>query len=85
MGLGYEDVKAINPSVIYCSISGFGRDGPYKLAPGYDAIIGGEAGLLYACVSLYASDDRPTRPAARANRTETRSSLAARSPTVRPA
>ncbi|MDR0514836.1 MAG: CoA transferase [Coriobacteriaceae bacterium] len=36
MGLGYEDLKAINPQVIYCSITGYGQTGPYAQAAGHD-------------------------------------------------
>src|SRR5437762_12311079 len=35
-GLGYEDLRKINPGLIYCSISGYGHDGPYAMQPGYD-------------------------------------------------
>jgi len=45
-GLGYEAVKAVNPNVIYCSISGFGQDGPYKSRPAYDQIMQGVGGLM---------------------------------------
>ena len=46
MGIGYEDVRAINPRVVYCSISGFGRTGPMAERPGYDLIIQGYGGLM---------------------------------------
>ncbi len=36
LGIGYEDLKAINPKVIYCSITGYGQTGPYKNRPGHD-------------------------------------------------
>jgi crotonobetainyl-CoA:carnitine CoA-transferase CaiB-like acyl-CoA transferase len=39
LGLGYEAVKAINPRIIYCSISGFGPTGPYSTIPGYEQIV----------------------------------------------
>ena len=45
-GWGYEAVKAVNPNVIYCSISGFGQDGPYKSRPAYDQIMQGVGGLM---------------------------------------
>jgi len=45
-GLGYEDLKASNPSLIYCSVTGFGQDGPYAPRPGYDFIFQGMGGLM---------------------------------------
>ncbi|PAV17317.1 CAIB BAIF family enzyme [Pyrrhoderma noxium] len=47
MGLGWEDCQRLNPKLIYASISGYGQDGPYKTAPGYDVIIEAEAGLMH--------------------------------------
>ncbi|PCI28144.1 MAG: CoA transferase [SAR324 cluster bacterium] len=44
--LDYDTIKALNPSVIYCSITGYGQDGPYKDMPGYDFIIQGLCGLM---------------------------------------
>ena len=46
LGLGYEAVKARRPSMVYCSISGFGDTGIYKDRPGYDVIVQGEAGVM---------------------------------------
>lgn len=45
-GLDYESLKAINPRLIYCSITGFGQTGPYKDRPGYDFMIQGMGGLM---------------------------------------
>ena len=46
LGLGYNDVKAINPKLIYCSISGFGQTGPYRNRPAHDLTYQGVAGAL---------------------------------------
>ena len=45
-GLDYESIAAINPAIIYCSITGFGQTGPYAKRPGYDYIIQGMGGLM---------------------------------------
>ena len=45
-GLGYEQIRAANPKIIYCSISGFGQQGPYRDMPGYDTIGQARSGLL---------------------------------------
>ncbi len=45
-GLAYEDVKKINPRIIYCSITGFGQTGPHAHRPGYDFIFQGMGGLM---------------------------------------
>ena len=45
-GLDYESLKAINPRLIYCSITGFGQTGPYCQRPGYDFMIQGMGGLM---------------------------------------
>src|ERR1700727_3848609 len=44
--VSYDDVKAINPRIVYGSISGFGQDGPYKARPGVDQIVQGMSGLM---------------------------------------
>jgi len=45
-GLDYDSLKAIKPDLIYCSITGFGQDGPYKDKGGYDFLIQGMSGLM---------------------------------------
>ncbi|MEJ8857492.1 CaiB/BaiF CoA-transferase family protein [Variovorax robiniae] len=46
MGLDYESLKAINPGLVYCSITGYRTDGPEAARPGYDLVVQGEAGLM---------------------------------------
>jgi formyl-CoA transferase len=58
--IGYNDVKAINPRVIYCSISAFGQTGPYRDRPGYDTLGQGLSGLL----SLLTDIKAPSGPGA---------------------
>ncbi|MBI3068678.1 MAG: CoA transferase [Betaproteobacteria bacterium] len=45
-GLGYDDLKAVNPALIYCSITGFGQSGPYRDRAGYDFMIQGLGGRM---------------------------------------
>ncbi len=45
-GLDYESMKAQNPAIIYCSITGFGQDGPYAHRAGYDFIIQAMSGIM---------------------------------------
>lgn len=45
-GLDYESLKAVNPRLIYCSITGFGQDGPYAAHAGYDFLIQGMGGAM---------------------------------------
>lgn len=55
MGLGYENLAQIAPSLIYCSITGYGPVGPYKSKPGYDVIAASIGGLLH----ITGSEDGP--------------------------
>ncbi len=55
LGVGYEAVKKINPRVIYCAITGYGQDGPFRDRVGHDVNYLSEAGVL----NLIGSPDRP--------------------------
>ncbi len=48
LGYGYDDFRAVNPRIVYCSGSGYGEDGPYATRPGQDMLIQGLAGLMAA-------------------------------------
>jgi crotonobetainyl-CoA:carnitine CoA-transferase CaiB-like acyl-CoA transferase len=59
LGYGYEDFKAVNPRIIYCSGSGYGEDGPYVDRPGQDMLVQGLSGL----VANTGRGDQPPVPA----------------------
>jgi len=46
LGIGYDDLRRINPGIVYCSISGYGQTGPEATRPGYDFIMQAESGLM---------------------------------------
>lgn len=62
LGIGYEDVKAINPGIVYCSTSGYGQDGPYSQRAGHDINYLGIGGFLDC--SERAPGDKPPLPGA---------------------
>ncbi len=45
-GLGYDELKNLNPRLVYCSVTGFGQTGPYRERPGYDFMIQGMGGMM---------------------------------------
>lgn len=55
-GLGYDDLKKVNPRLIYCSITGFGQTGPYRERPGFDFMVQGMGGFMSVTGER---DDRP--------------------------
>ena len=46
LGLDYPAIRAINPGIIYCSVTGYGQDGPYADRPGFDAVFQAHAGMM---------------------------------------
>ena len=46
LGLGWKDVSKINNKIIYCSISAFGQDGPFKNRGAYDHVVQGMSGIM---------------------------------------
>ncbi|UTW56333.1 CaiB/BaiF CoA-transferase family protein [Kordiimonas sp. SCSIO 12610] len=58
MGLSYDDIKEINPNIVYCTISGYGMTGPEAGRPGYDFVLQAESGFMAITGQL---DGPPTR------------------------
>lgn len=48
LGIGYEDLRQVNPRLVYCSISGYGQEGPYRNRPGQDLVVQGYSGSMWA-------------------------------------
>jgi crotonobetainyl-CoA:carnitine CoA-transferase CaiB-like acyl-CoA transferase len=48
LGLGYDRVAQVNPRIIYCSVSGFGQEGPYSQRPAYDPLVQAMSGIMIA-------------------------------------
>jgi crotonobetainyl-CoA:carnitine CoA-transferase CaiB-like acyl-CoA transferase len=61
LGVDYESISAINPRIVYCSISGFGQSGKYVNKPGHDLTMEAMAGLVDLNRGL--TDDKPASPA----------------------
>jgi crotonobetainyl-CoA:carnitine CoA-transferase CaiB-like acyl-CoA transferase len=59
LGLGYEQVRAVNPEVIYCSITGYGQDGPNSQRAGHDLNYVAETGLLSTVVDSHGKPPLP--------------------------
>ncbi len=59
LGLGYEELKALNPALVYCSISGFGQTGPYRDRPAHDLSYQAMAGLLANLIPTGQFDQLP--------------------------
>ena len=57
LGLGYEQFREAHPGLIWCSITGYGSDGPYALRPGYDTVGQAASGLLSLLTDI--SDPKP--------------------------
>src|SRR5688572_5375496 len=57
-GLGYGEVREVNPGLVYCSVTGFGQTGPYRERPGYDFMIQGMGGMMSITGE---PDDEPQR------------------------
>lgn len=60
LGIDYDTVAARNPGIVYCSISAFGQDGPYRDRPAHDLAIQSLAGTVDLCRGL--TDDKPSAP-----------------------
>jgi len=60
-GLDYDTLKAINPRLIYCSITGFGQDGPYAQRAGYDLMVQAMSGLMSITGAADKDGGGPTR------------------------
>lgn len=64
LGIGYAQVKAVNPRIVYCSIAAFGQTGPYAKRPAHDVSIEAESGLLSLNLGADGQPVLPCLPAA---------------------
>jgi len=60
LGIDYETISKRNPKVVYCAISAFGQDGPYRDRPAHDLAVQALAGTVDLCRGL--TDDKPSAP-----------------------
>jgi len=63
-GLDYETLRATNPGLIYCSISGYGQNGPYVSRPGYDFVAQAESGIMAVTGEIEGEPQRVGTPVA---------------------
>ena len=63
-GLDYETLHTLNPGLIYCSISGYGQDGPYAMRPGYDFVAQAESGIMAVTGAIDGEPQRVGTPVA---------------------
>ena len=64
LGLGYEAVKALNPRIVYCSVSAYGQSGPWRERPGVDGIVQAMSGIMSVIgrdEDDYGNDDDPIK------------------------
>ncbi|MDB5446245.1 MAG: CoA transferase [Phenylobacterium sp.] len=59
LGLGYEALSAENPGLVYASLTGFGRQGPYARAPGYEGLVLAKLGVFRTFAGMSLTPDRP--------------------------
>jgi crotonobetainyl-CoA:carnitine CoA-transferase CaiB-like acyl-CoA transferase len=59
LGIGYDAVRAVNPAIVYCSVSAFGQNGPYRDRPAHDLAIQALSGVLALNLG---QDGKPTAP-----------------------
>lgn len=64
LGVGYSQIKAINPRLVYCSISAFGQTGPYTLKPAHDVSVQAETGMVSLNEGADGKPAMPNMPAA---------------------
>jgi CoA:oxalate CoA-transferase len=64
LGLGWPEMQALNPGLVYCSVSGFGHTGPWRERPAYDAVVQGMSGIMFVTGSAEGPPIKPGVPVA---------------------